>query len=51
VLFVDFEKPLRFPANALNWLVLHLAVFTPFVREGSDNHRSWEQRFHAKVRP
>jgi ornithine lipid ester-linked acyl 2-hydroxylase len=51
VLFVDFEKPLRFPANALNWLVLHLAVFTLFVREGSDNHRSWEQRFHAKVRP
>ena len=51
VLFVDFEKPLRFPANLINWLVLHLAIFTPFVREGSDNHRNWEQRFCAKVRP
>jgi len=51
VLFVDFQKPLRFPANLINWLVLHLAIFTPFVREGSDNHRSWEQRFYAKVRP
>lgn len=51
VLFVDFEKPLRFPANAINWLVLHLAIFTPFVREGSDNHRSWERRFYAKERP
>ncbi|MGH6684533.1 MAG: aspartyl/asparaginyl beta-hydroxylase domain-containing protein, partial [Pseudolabrys sp.] len=26
VLFVDFIKPLRFPANALNWALLHLAV-------------------------
>jgi aspartyl/asparaginyl beta-hydroxylase (cupin superfamily) len=48
VLFVDFEKPLRFPANALNQLLLRLAVFTPFVREGSDNLRRWEQRFHGE---
>jgi aspartyl/asparaginyl beta-hydroxylase (cupin superfamily) len=47
VLFVDFEKPLRFPANALNRLLLGLAAFTPFVREGGDNLRRWEQRFHG----
>jgi ornithine lipid ester-linked acyl 2-hydroxylase len=47
VLFVDFEKPLRFPANALNHLLLGLAVFTPFLREGADNLRRWEQRFHG----
>lgn len=47
VLFVDFEKPLRFPANALNRLLLRLAAFTPFVREGSDNLRRWERRFHG----
>ncbi len=46
VLFVDFAKPLRFPANVLNRLLLGLAVFTPFVREGGDNLRRWEQRFH-----
>ena len=46
VLFVDFDKPLRFPAN-LNRLLLGLAVFTPFVREGSDNLRRWERRFHG----
>ena len=34
VLFVDFVKPLRFPANLLNWLLLNIAVFTPFIREG-----------------
>jgi beta-hydroxylase len=48
VLFIDFVKPLRFPANVLNWLILNLAVFTPFVREGYENHRIWEQRFHGK---
>jgi beta-hydroxylase len=47
VLFVDFEKPLRFPASVLNRLLLGLAVFTPFVREGGDNLRRWEQRFHG----
>jgi beta-hydroxylase len=49
VLFVDFEKPLRFPAGALNRLLLGLAVFTPFVRESGDNLRRWEQRFHGEA--
>jgi len=47
VLFVDFEKPLRFPASVLNRLLLGLAVFTPFVREVGDSLRRWEQRFHG----
>jgi ornithine lipid ester-linked acyl 2-hydroxylase len=47
VLFVDFEKPLRFPANVLNRLLLGLAPFTPFLRDGADNLRRWERRFHG----
>lgn len=49
VLFVDFVKPLRFPANVVNWLMLNLALFTPFIREGQDAHRKWEQRFYAEA--
>jgi aspartyl/asparaginyl beta-hydroxylase (cupin superfamily) len=49
VLFVDFIKPLRFPANLLNWILLNLAVFTPFVRESSLKQRKWEQRFYAEA--
>ncbi len=48
VLFVDFVKPLRFPARFLNWLLLHLAVFTPFIREGVDNQMAWEKKFYAE---
>jgi len=48
VLFVDFRKPLRFPANLLNWLLLHLAVFTPFIREGIDKEKAWERKFYAE---
>jgi len=51
VLFVDFVKPLWFPANVFNWLLLHLAVFTPFVREVSENERKWEQRFYPEAGP
>jgi aspartyl/asparaginyl beta-hydroxylase (cupin superfamily) len=47
VLFVDFAKPLRFPASLLNALLLRLAPFTPYLREGNDNLRRWERRFHA----
>lgn len=49
VLFVDFVKPLRFPANLVNWLLLNIAVFTPFIREGLDNHKEWEKRFYAQA--
>jgi ornithine lipid ester-linked acyl 2-hydroxylase len=49
VLFVDFVKPLRFPASAVNWLLLNLAFFTPFVREGLDNHKAWERKFYAEA--
>jgi beta-hydroxylase len=48
VLFVDFVKPLRFPASVVNWLLFNLAVFTPFIQEGMENHKAWEKRFHAK---
>jgi beta-hydroxylase len=46
VLFVDFAKPLKFPANLLNWVLLRLAVFAPYLREGNDRLRRWERRFH-----
>ncbi|MBI3704598.1 MAG: aspartyl/asparaginyl beta-hydroxylase domain-containing protein [Rhizobiales bacterium] len=49
VLFVDFMKPLRFPANFLNWLLLNLAVFTPFIREGMDNQKAWEKKFYQEA--
>ena len=48
ILFVDFVKPLRFPANLLNWLLLRLAVFTPFIRESYENLRNWERRFYVQ---
>ncbi len=49
VLFVDFVKPLRFPANFVNWLLLNIAVFTPFIREGVDKQKEWEKRFYAQA--
>jgi len=46
VLFVDFLKPLRFPANLLNRLLLKLALFSPYIREGDQNLRRWEREFY-----
>lgn len=49
VLFVDFVKPLKFPANLINWTLMHLAIFTPFIREGLDNHKEWERKFYREA--
>ena len=47
VLFVDFEKPLRFPGRLTNKAVLNMAVFTPFIREGYKAHKAWEKIFYG----
>jgi aspartyl/asparaginyl beta-hydroxylase (cupin superfamily) len=49
VLFVDFVKPLKFPARFVNWALMNLAIFTPFIREGLDNHKEWEKKFYAEA--
>ena len=49
VLFVDLRKPLHFPANLINWLLLHPAMFTPFIREGHDNQDAWEKKFYREA--
>jgi ornithine lipid ester-linked acyl 2-hydroxylase len=49
VLFVDFVKPLRFPASLINWFLMNLAIFTPFVQEGLENHNAWEKKFYAEA--
>jgi beta-hydroxylase len=45
VLFVDFVKPMRFPGSLVNWLILNLAPFTPFIREGYQAEKKWEKLF------
>ena len=49
VLFVDFVKPLRFPARWLNRALLKLAMLTPYIREGHENLRSWERKFYGSA--
>jgi ornithine lipid ester-linked acyl 2-hydroxylase len=46
VLFVDFLKPLQFPANWTNRLLLASALLSPYVQEGRRSLRQWERRFH-----
>lgn len=50
VLFVDFLKPLRFPASLVNWILLNVALFTPFVREGFEAQKKWEKMFFGNAR-
>jgi ornithine lipid ester-linked acyl 2-hydroxylase len=47
VLFVDFVRPLRFPASAVNWLVLKAIAFSPFIGDAKRRQSDWEKRFEA----
>jgi beta-hydroxylase len=33
----------------INCLLLHLAVFTPLIREGIEKEKAWERKFYAET--
>lgn len=47
VLFVDFERPLRWPLSWMNYLVLNLAPLAPFLREVKGKQKAWEKKMWA----
>jgi beta-hydroxylase len=49
VLFLDVVRPLRFPVNLLNRLILFLIAHSPFVRDGVQNYKAWEKKLEAVV--
>ncbi|WP_081740170.1 aspartyl/asparaginyl beta-hydroxylase domain-containing protein [Afipia sp. P52-10] len=49
VLFVDFEKPLKFPARIVNRRLLRSYFFSPFVREGADHQGWWARRYYRQA--
>lgn len=46
VLFVDFVRPVRFPFNLLNELLLRIAALAPFLKEAEQKHKQWEKGFY-----
>ncbi len=44
VLFMDVVRPLRFPANLFNGLLIGLIRHSPFVKDGIANYRAWETK-------
>ncbi|TVS02202.1 MAG: aspartyl/asparaginyl beta-hydroxylase domain-containing protein [Cyanobium sp. PLM2.Bin73] len=49
VLFVDFERPLRWPLSLFNHWLLHLAALAPFLREANTRQQASERRFWRRV--
>jgi beta-hydroxylase len=49
VLFVDFMRPMRFPAALLNRVFIWLIAFSPFVIGGAGKQLAWEKRFEKVV--
>ena len=42
ILFVDFARPLRFPANLINRAILKLIARSGYVQEAKLNYREWK---------
>ncbi|HKJ30702.1 MAG TPA: aspartyl/asparaginyl beta-hydroxylase domain-containing protein [Balneolales bacterium] len=49
VLFVDFIRPLRFPVNILNKILIFLIGISPFVQEGKKNQTKWDEKLEKKI--
>jgi len=47
VLFLDVVRPLRFPVNVLNAIVLKAIAVSPFIQDAKRRHLAWEQEFDA----
>ena len=48
VLFVDFIRPIKFPFNLINKIIVNVSLFTPFVKETEKNFKSWENKFYKE---
>ncbi len=47
VLFLDIERPFRFPLSWLNWTVSQILSFSPLAKEAKANYQRWEKEFEA----
>lgn len=45
VLFVDFERPLRWPFSVINHWIMNLAALAPFLREAKGKQKASEKKF------
>lgn len=44
VLFIDFERPLKWPLNWINHFIMNLAPLAPFLREAKGKQKAWEKK-------
>lgn len=44
ILFLDIFRPLRFPGSSINWVILQLIRFSPFIQDARKNQKAWEKR-------
>ncbi len=47
VLFLDIERPMKFPLSFVNWSVSQVLKFSSIAQEAKANYRSWEKRFET----
>jgi beta-hydroxylase len=45
VLFLDVVRPLRFPMNVVNAIVLKAIAISPFIQDAKRRHLAWEDEF------
>ena len=51
ILFMDVERPLRFPVSLLNKAVIALVGLSPFVQNAKTNQEQWAERFAQAAEP
>tara|TARA_Y200000002_G_C22462403_1_gene570960 strand:- start:14 stop:730 length:717 start_codon:yes stop_codon:yes gene_type:complete len=47
VLFLDYMRPLPWPLNWVNHLIIYMARFMPYFKIPIERHKKWEQKFYG----
>lgn len=47
VLLLDIKRPLRFPANVLNNILINMIKHTGYVQDAKKNQEAWERKFET----
>lgn len=49
VLFLDIERPMRFPFNIINSMMIKLFTLSPFVRKARKNQAAWDRALESPI--
>ncbi|MGL5832884.1 MAG: aspartyl/asparaginyl beta-hydroxylase domain-containing protein [Waterburya sp.] len=50
ILFMDIVRPCKFPVSLLNYFLIYLIRYSPFIQDAYRNQKKWDKRLYLEIR-